>query len=188
MCYQVGSQSFPALRATGTATVLLPEWATRFRGRAEELDRLTERVPQERVVVLTGPGGLGKTRLAAQIAQRLLEEFPDGVYFVGLAGIDADTVDNAIAEGLHVRREPRRSLLESVIGWLRDRHVLIVLDNCEQVIAAAHIAVETLSKTVRVFTCWPRAAFLWVFLENCECPCLRSMSRRLSICSWTAWS
>ena len=105
--YQVGGQSFPALRATGSATVLLPEWATRFRGRAEELDRLTERVPQERVVVLTGPGGLGKTRLAAQIAQRLLEEFPDGVYFVGLAGIDADTVDNAIAEGLHVRREPR---------------------------------------------------------------------------------
>ena len=106
--YQVGGQTFPALRATGTATVLMPEWATRFRGRAEELDRLTERVPHERVVVLTGPGGLGKTRLAAQIAQRLVEEFPDGVYFVGLAGIDTDTVDNAIAEGLHVRREPRR--------------------------------------------------------------------------------
>ncbi len=144
--YQVGGQSFPALRATGSATVQLPEWATRFRGRAEELDRLTERVPHERVVVLTGPGGLGKTRLAAQTAQRLLEEFPDGVYFVGLAGIDADTVDNAIAEGLQVRREPRRSLLESVIGWLRDRQVLIVLDNCEQVIAAAHVAVEKLSK------------------------------------------
>ena len=144
--YQVGSQSFPALRATGSATVLLPEWATRFRGRAEELDRLTERVPQERVVVLTGPGGLGKTRLAAQIAQRLLGVFPDGVYFVGLAGIDADNVDNAIAEGLQVRREPRRSLLDSVTGWLHDRQVLIVLDNCEQVIAAAHVAVERLSK------------------------------------------
>jgi predicted ATPase/class 3 adenylate cyclase len=142
--YQVGAQSFPALRATGTATVQLPEWATRFRGRAEELDRLTERVPHERVVVLTGPGGLGKTRLAAQIAQRLLEVFPDGVYFVGLAGLRADTVDNAIAEGLHVRREPQRSLLDSVIGWMRDRRVLLVLDNCEQVIAAARTAVETL--------------------------------------------
>ena len=143
--YQVGAQSFPALRATGTATVQLPEWATRFRGRAEELDRLTERLPHERVVVLTGPGGLGKTRLAAQIAQRLLEVFPDGVYFVGLAGIDADTVDNAIAEGLHVRREPQKSLLESVIGWMRDRQVLIVLDNCERVIPAARAAVEALA-------------------------------------------
>jgi predicted ATPase/class 3 adenylate cyclase len=144
--YQVGHQTFPALRTTGSATVQLPEWTTRFRGRAEELDRLTERVPHDRVVVLTGPGGLGKTRLAAQIAQRLLEVFPDGVYFVGLAGIDADTVENAIAEGLHVRREPRRSLLDSVIGWLRDRQVLIVLDNCEQVIAAAQAAVATVSR------------------------------------------
>ena len=140
--YQVGDQLFPALRATGTATVQLPEWATRFRGRAEELDRLTERVPHDRVVVLTGPGGLGKTRLAAQVAHRLLEVFPDGVYFIALAGIDADTVVNAIAEGLHVRREPQRSLLDSVIGWLRDRRVLLVLDNCEEVIAAAHAAVE----------------------------------------------
>ena len=107
---------------------------------------MTERVPHERVVVLTGPGGLGKTRLAAQTAQRLLGVFPDGVYFVGLAGIDADNVDNAIAEGLRVRREPGRPLLESLIGWLRDRRVLIVLDNCEQVIAAAHMSVETLSR------------------------------------------
>jgi predicted ATPase/class 3 adenylate cyclase len=142
--FQVGGQAYPALRVSGSATVQLPEWATRFRGRAEELDRLTERVPNERVVVLTGPGGLGKTRLAAQIAQRLLEVFPDGVYFIGLAGIDADTVDNAIAEGLHVRREPQRSLLDSVIGWLRDRRVLLVLDNCEEVIGAAHDAVGAL--------------------------------------------
>jgi predicted ATPase/class 3 adenylate cyclase len=142
--YQVGGRSFPALRATGTATVQLPEWATRFRGREGELDRLTERVPRERVVVLTGPGGLGKTRLADQIAQRLLEEFSDGVYFVGLAGIDADTVDHAIAGGLQVRRESGRSLLDSVIGWLRDRQVLLILDNCEQVIGAAQSAVGTL--------------------------------------------
>ena len=142
--FQVGGGMFAALRVSGSVTVRLPEWATRFRGRAVEVDRLVVRVPHDRIVVLTGPGGLGKTRLAAQVAQRLLGEFPDGVYFVGLAGIDADTVDSAIAEGLHVRREPGRSLLESVIGWLRDRQVLVVLDNCEEVIGAARAAVDDL--------------------------------------------
>ena len=142
--YQVGGELFPALRVSGSVTVRLPEWATRFRGRDAELDRLVVRVSNDRVVVLTGPGGLGKTRLAAQVAQRLLEVFPDGVYFVGLAGIDAETVDSAIAEGLHVRREPGRSLLDSAAGWLRDRHVLIVLDNCEEVLVAARAAVEEL--------------------------------------------
>jgi predicted ATPase/class 3 adenylate cyclase len=142
--YQVGGQSFPALRVSGPVTVRLPEWATRFRGRSDELDRLTERVPHDRVVVLTGPGGLGKTRLAAQIAQRLLAEFPDGVYFVGLAGIDVDAVDNAIADALAVRREPQRSVLESLAGWLRDRHVLLVLDNCEEVTGAAQVAISIL--------------------------------------------
>jgi predicted ATPase len=142
--YQVGDRVFPALRATGSATVRLPEWATRFRGRAEELGRLTERVPHDRVVVLTGPGGLGKTRLASQIAQRLLGMFPGGVYFVGLARIGADNVDTAIAEALHVRREPQLPMLESVISWLRDRQVLLVLDNCEEAVAAAQTAVVAL--------------------------------------------
>jgi predicted ATPase len=142
--FQVGGELFPALRVSGSVTVRLPEWATRFRGRSMELDRLVVRVPHDRVVVLTGPGGLGKTRLAAQVAHRLLGEFPDGVYFIGLAGIDADTVDSAIAEGLHVRREPGRTLLESVIGWLRDRQVLVVLDNCEEVLGSARTAVEAL--------------------------------------------
>ena len=142
--YQVGGWSFPALRVSGSVTVRLPEWVTSFRGRSDELDRLAKRIPCDRVVVLTGPGGLGKTRLAAEVSQRLLGVFPDGVYFVGLASIAADTVDNAIAEGLGVRREPQRSLLDSVVGWLRDRQVLLVLDNCEDVIGAARLSLGTL--------------------------------------------
>jgi hypothetical protein len=58
---QVGGWLFPPLRVSGSVTVRLPEWVTSFRGRSEELDRLAERVPCDRVVVLTGPGGLGKT-------------------------------------------------------------------------------------------------------------------------------
>lgn len=147
--YQVGSRSFPALRASGSVAVHLPEWTTRFRGRDAELDRLTDRIPVERVVVLTGPGGGGKTRLAAQAAQRLVAVFPDGVYFVGLAGIASDTVDSAIAEGLRVRPERERSLLDSVAGWLRDRQVLLVVDNCEEVSAAVQAAIAVLSEKCR---------------------------------------
>jgi predicted ATPase/class 3 adenylate cyclase len=139
--YQLGDRSFPRLRTTGPATIRLPEWTTRFRGRSEELDRLAERVPHDRIVVLTGPGGLGKTRLASQIAQRLLGVFPDGIYFIGLTGIDAQGVDNAIAEGLQVRRESEQSVLDTVTTWLRDRRVLLVLDNCEEVVSAAHEAI-----------------------------------------------
>ena len=147
--FQLGDHDFGALRASGALTVRLPEWGTRFWGRADELDRLTESVPRTRVVVLTGPGGLGKTRLAAQVAERLVGVFRDGVGFVGLAGIAADDTDYVIAEGIGVRREPGRSTLESVISWVDDREILLVLDNCEEAVAAARQAVQQLVAACR---------------------------------------
>ncbi|HMK10893.1 MAG TPA: adenylate/guanylate cyclase domain-containing protein, partial [Acidimicrobiales bacterium] len=142
--FQVGTHAFPALRASGTLRVRLPEWETRFWGREAELDWLTDRVPRTRLVVLTGPGGLGKTRLAAQAAERLVDSFPEGIAFVGLAGIGAGDVEYAIADGIGVRREPDRSALESAIGWIADRRVLLVLDNCEEVVPAARSAAQQL--------------------------------------------
>ncbi len=71
--------------------------------------------------------------------------FPDGVYFVGLAGIASDTVDSTIAEGMRVRPERERSLLDTIAGWLRDRQVLLVVDNCEEVSSAAQAAITVLS-------------------------------------------
>jgi predicted ATPase/class 3 adenylate cyclase len=142
--FQVGDGVFPPLRSSGTLTVRLPEWDTRFWGRVEELEWLTERVPQSRVVVVTGPGGLGKTRLAAQVAERLASAFPDGVGFVGLAGLSEGDTEYAIAEGVGVRKQPDRSAIESVIGWLGDRRLLLVLDNCEGVATAARDAVQQL--------------------------------------------
>ncbi len=140
--FQVGSQPFPPLRSSGSASIRLPEWDTRFWGRRAEMDALRQRVVEHRVVVLTGPGGLGKTRLAAHVAQQLVDEFPDGIYFIGLAGISAEATDNAIADGIGVRREPDRSVPESVVAWLGDRRVLLVLDNCEEVVPAARGAVQ----------------------------------------------
>ena len=142
--FQIGRRRFPPLRTSGSLRIRLPEWGTRFWGRSAEMVVLTNRVVTSRVVVLTGPGGLGKTRLAAQVAQQLVDEFDAGIYFVGLAGIVAGAADYAIADGVGVKREPRRTPLESLIAWLGDRRVLLVLDNCEEVVATARAAVDTL--------------------------------------------
>jgi predicted ATPase len=141
--FQVGRQRFPPLRTSGSLTIRLPEWGTRFWGRTAEMAALTDRVVSCRVVVLTGPGGLGKTRLAAQVAQQLVDEF-GGIYFIGLAGIVAGATDYAIADGVGVQREPNRTALDSLVAWLGDRRVLLVLDNCEEVVETARAAVDAL--------------------------------------------
>jgi predicted ATPase len=142
--FQIGRRRFPPLQTSGVLTVRLPEWGTRFWGRAAEMEHVSEQVRSRRVVVLTGPGGQGKTRLAAQVAQQLVGDFAHSVYFVSLAGIVPDAVDYAIADGVGVQRELQRSALESLIAWLGDRRALLVLDNCEEVLETARAAVEAL--------------------------------------------
>jgi predicted ATPase/DNA-binding CsgD family transcriptional regulator len=91
-----------------------------------------------RLLTLVGPGGVGKTRLALEAASGLLTEFPDGVYFVELSAIfDPDLVVPTIAATLDVREAPQILLLWRLKDFLRDRQMLLVLDNFEQVLAAA---------------------------------------------------
>ena len=91
-----------------------------------------------RLVTLTGPGGTGKTRLGLQVAGDVLDRFADGVYFVALAPIrDPDLVASTIAQTLGVRESSARPLRESLVEHLRKRELLLVLDNFEQVAAAA---------------------------------------------------
>jgi predicted ATPase/DNA-binding CsgD family transcriptional regulator len=92
------------------------------------------------LLTLTGPGGIGKTRLALQVAADLLDHFVDGVYVVLLAPIsDPGLVSATIAQAIGVRESETHSLLESVQAFLRDRQLLLVLDNFEQVAAAATV-------------------------------------------------
>jgi predicted ATPase/DNA-binding SARP family transcriptional activator len=122
----------------------LPTWGTPFYGRADEIAWLMDRVCTTRLVVLTGPGGVGKTRLAVAVAGQVLDTFEDGALRVGLAGIADDAVDYAIAAGVHVRREPFRSALDSVAAFVAERHMLLLVDNCDDVVGRVKRAIATL--------------------------------------------
>ncbi len=109
-------------------------------GREHEIATIQALLLQEQVglLTLTGPGGIGKTRLAMQVATTLLDHFVDGVYFVSLAPIrDAALVLAAIAETLGIREVGGQPLLETLQAYLEHRQMLLVLDNFEQVVAAA---------------------------------------------------
>ena len=140
--FQLGDASYPPLRSV--SRVRLPEWETRFVGRTTEMTVVREHLVLAQVVVLTGPGGVGKTRLASRIGRQLVDEMDDGVYFVGLAGIAGDAVGYAMAEAIGVRREPDRSPIASLAAWVADRRILLVVDNCEEVIPMARAAIEQL--------------------------------------------
>jgi len=123
----------------------LPRPLTEFVGREQEVRRVASLVPQHRLVTLTGPGGIGKTRMAIEVAQHLQADFPEGVCFADLAPIaDGNRVGTVIANALGALPGKRSETEEDLLEWLRDRRALVVLDNCEHVVEACAEAVETL--------------------------------------------
>jgi predicted ATPase/DNA-binding CsgD family transcriptional regulator/transcriptional regulator with XRE-family HTH domain len=120
----------------------LPSARTSFVGRQQLLADLRRRLcppaPDGRLLTLTGPGGTGKTRLAVEAAEAVRDHYPHGVCFVGLAPItDPHLVASTIAQVLGVPDSLRLPALERIKRYLRDRHVLLILDNFEQVLGAA---------------------------------------------------
>ena len=140
---------FPPLRTIG-ATSRLPMTATRLVGRDEEVATLIGRLrdPAARLVTLTGPGGSGKTRLAIGLAERLMVDFPDGIYFVPLAAVTrADVMWTSIAEAVDV--PPRRRSPRGLFEYLADRRALLVLDNLEQLPDADDVVEQLLGALPR---------------------------------------
>jgi predicted ATPase/DNA-binding CsgD family transcriptional regulator len=120
----------PAEQSTQKHNLQRP--ATRFFGREAEIARLRTLLDDNRLVTLTGSGGVGKTRLALRVAEEALGEFADGVWYVELAALsDPGLVAQQTAFSLGLRGEPGRSSLETVTGFLRQKQALLVLDNCE---------------------------------------------------------
>lgn len=134
-------------RADGPAFDV-PRPLTPFLGRDREVAAIVAMLsqPEIRLLSLTGPGGVGKTRLALQVAQELAPHFADGVAFVSLGPIvDASVVPSAVAQALGVHEHGDRPIGERLAAALRERQLLLVLDNFEHVLPAATLVVELLS-------------------------------------------
>ena len=134
---------FPPLRTLDARPNNLPIQLTTFIGRDAELEEAAALLVTTRLLTLTGPGGTGKTRLSLQLAARAADDFPDGVFFVPLEPIrDAMLVAPRIAGALGVAEGTTRPITDSLADWLRDKRLLLVLDNFEQVVSAAPIVAD----------------------------------------------
>ena len=140
------ADDYRALRTIEVPTNL-PGEVTAFVGRASELERLRGLLGGSRIVTLTGPGGSGKTRLALALAHEVRGSFPHGVWFVDLAAVrDPALVEASIGVALGVKETADRPMIEALRGHLRDRIVLLLLDNLEQLLPSA---ADTVARLVR---------------------------------------
>ena len=130
---------FPPLKTLDNRPTNLPVQPNELIGRERELEEAAALLTDGlRVLTLTGTGGTGKTRLALQLAAEVVEVFPNGVFFVSLAPVrDWELVAPTIARTLGLREQAGETVVETLDGYLADKELLLVLDNFEQVLAAA---------------------------------------------------
>ena len=128
---------FPALRTVDSRPNNLPRQLSSFVGRQRELGDARALLQTSPLLTLTGPGGVGKTRLSLQIAADVLDQFEDGCWVVELGALaDEGLVLESIAAALGVAEQPGRPLATTLVDHLRARRVLVVLDNCEHLLEA----------------------------------------------------
>ncbi|WP_204807064.1 LuxR family transcriptional regulator [Mycobacterium riyadhense] len=147
LCHPDLRVEFPPLRTSSEALAHgLPVHLTRFVGRGAQISEVHQLLTENRLVTLTGPGGVGKTRLSAQLAAQLAGEF-GGAWFVDLAPItDPDLVPITVARVLGLHDQPGSSTTDTVVRHLGARRALLVLDNCEHLIEASAALVVVLTE------------------------------------------
>jgi predicted ATPase/class 3 adenylate cyclase len=139
LCHPDVRNDFPPLRTSQrVVTQHLPAHLTSFIGRETQLADVRGLIGKDRLVTLTGAGGIGKTRLAVEVATQIAAEFGDGVWYVDLAPItDPALVPVTAARAFGLPDQPGRSTTETLLRFIRDRHMLMVLDNCEHLLDAS---------------------------------------------------
>jgi predicted ATPase len=138
-------EDFPPLHALDSSPGNLRPPTTSFIGRESEVAELHAAMKAHRLLTLTGVGGVGKTRLAIEVAARLADEFPDGVWFFELAAVtDPAAVPDAVAAVLGITQQPGKTVSESVAATLEGRVRLLVFDNCEHVVDSVADLVEAI--------------------------------------------
>jgi len=137
---------FPPLRSLASTPNNLAQQLNSFIGHERELAQTRQMLATNRMLTLLGMGGIGKSRLSLQLAAEVLDDFPDGVWFVELAPLtDERSVPQALASVLGVKEEAGRQVIEAVLKYVRDKRLLVVLDNCEHVVhACADLAKQLL--------------------------------------------
>src|SRR4029077_12870858 len=147
-------REFPPLKTLDATPGNLRPQTTSFIGREAELAEVEEALKAHRLVTLTGVGGVGKTRLALEVATHLADDFPDGVWVFELAAVaDPAAVPDAVGAVLGITQQPGKSVGESVASALEGRSRLLVFDNCEHVVdsvADLVAAILAASATVKV--------------------------------------
>jgi predicted ATPase/class 3 adenylate cyclase len=138
-------QEFPALRSLEATPNNLPQQVTSFVGRERELAEVKRLLAETRLLTLRGTGGIGKTRLALQVAADVIDDYADGVWFVDLAPItDPVLAPNAVAHALGVKQDSSETLTHSLCSHLKPLRLLLILDNCEHLVDACAGLAESL--------------------------------------------
>jgi predicted ATPase/transcriptional regulator with XRE-family HTH domain len=142
---EIGWDTSPALPAAQPARTNLPAPLTSLIGREREQGEVQALLATARLVTLTGAGGAGKTRLALAVADVVRSDYPDGAWLVELASLaDPGLVPSAVTQALGLREEPQRPILATLLDHLKQKRLLLVLDNCEHLVVACAELAEAL--------------------------------------------
>jgi predicted ATPase/class 3 adenylate cyclase len=150
LCHPALRGDFPPLNTPGHLPHNLPAHPTPFLGREREVEEIVTLLlrPEVRLVTLTGPGGVGKTRLGLRVAAEVLESFPDGAFLVDLARLtEPELVPSATATALGLREQPGQTFDQTLAEYLREERILLLFDNFEHVLPAATLVADLLASS-----------------------------------------
>ncbi|MBK8550718.1 MAG: tetratricopeptide repeat protein [Ignavibacteria bacterium] len=136
---------FPPLKTLDARPNNLPVQLTNFIGREKEIEEVKKLLSETHLLTLAGPGGTGKTRLCLQAAAEVIDDFANGVWFVDLAPLkDEKLLLQTVAQVIGVKENPETELLNTITDFLKEKELLILLDNCEHIIDSCSLLAETL--------------------------------------------